>query len=243
MSTAINFLCGQETCHHLMQPQDLSTSVKFLCRWETFRQLPSTFIVSGRTFFNFRQLSVQPQELPSTSVNFLFHLKTFHQLQSTSLHLEELSIFINFPCGPQIICQFLSTFRAAGRHSVNFRLISVRPGDLISSFLLSMRTSVNFRQHFVKRETFCQLLSTSFASERPFVNFCQLYLWPEHLTSIFCAAGDIPSTSINFLYHQKTYCHLQSTFHAAQRSSVNFYQLSVPPGDTSATSINFPCRR
>ena len=150
MSTAINFLCGQETCHHLMQPQDLSTSVKFLCRWETFRQLPSTFIVSGRTFFNFRQLSVQPQELPSTSVNFLFHLKTFHQLQSTSLHLEELSISINFPCGPQIICHLPSTFRAAGRHSVNFRQIFVRPGDLIS-------TSVKFPFTY---ENFCQLPST-----------------------------------------------------------------------------------
>ena len=130
-----------------------------------------------------------------------------------------------------------------------------------------MRTSVNFHQHFVKWETFCQLLSTSFASERPFVNFCQLYLWPEHLTSIFCAAGDIPSAFINFLCHQETYRHLQSTFHATQTSSVNFCQLSVPPvdlpsifraaetpyvsfrqhsvrvGDHLSTSVKFPCCR
>ena len=53
--------------------------------------------------------------------------------------------------------------------------------------------------------------------------------------------GKLPSTSVNFLYGQDTFCKLSSTFHAAGRLSVHLHLLSVLPGDLPSTSINFPC--
>ena len=71
--------------------------------------------------------------------------KTFHQHSVRPGDL--LSIFGNFPCGRETFWQFLSTFSWVGRPSLtfrvdgspflNFRQLSVRPGD-IPSALISM---------------------------------------------------------------------------------------------------------
>ena len=84
MLTSVNFLCGRQTFINFHQlPFDwesfrqlpstfvwlgdlLSTSVNFPCIQETFRLLPSTFCAAVRTFLNFHQLSVQPGDFPST---------------------------------------------------------------------------------------------------------------------------------------------------------------------------------
>ena len=109
----------------------LSTSIKFPCTWETFHQLPSTFL--------------QPVDL-SNSVNFFCSRQTFCQFScrwETFHQLRQLSVWLG---------DLLSTFRATDRSSINLRQLSVPSEDLPSisvNFPSSGRTSVRFRNFFV----------------------------------------------------------------------------------------------
>ena len=109
----------------------LSTSVKFPCSQNTFRQFRSTlfhigfpstsstfcaakrtsvnFPRAGTPSINFRQLYVQPGDLPSP--------------------------FANFTCvrPARRPCQLLSIFRNARRLSVKIRLLSVLLGGILST--------------------------------------------------------------------------------------------------------------
>ena len=161
-------------CQHPMRLVDLpSTSVKFpcsqkisfyfLCGQEIFRQLSvlpgdiplnfSTFSSTRRPFINLRQHSTWLEDLPLTFVNFLCRQKTFHQL---SVRLGDFpSISSNFP---------------SGRPSVNFRHLSVQPGELLSippNFCATGRTSINF---LCCRESFRQPSSTFRMVEIPSIN-------------------------------------------------------------------------
>ena len=99
----------------------------------------------------------------------------------------------------------------AGRPFVNFRHLSVRPRELLS-------TSVNL---LYSQENFCEILSTFGAARRHSVNFQQLSEQP----------GDPPTTSVNFLCCRENFRQLPSTFHAARGISINFCQLYMQPGE------------
>ena len=130
---SVKFPCNRETLHQLpstfhaagkpsvnfrilsLRPGDLSSTFSAVgrpsvnlrqlsCSWETFRQLPYTFLVARRPSFNFQcsqetfcqlqstfrtartppanflQLSVRPGDFPLTSVNFVCSRETFCQL-------------------------------------------------------------------------------------------------------------------------------------------------------------------
>ena len=168
--------------------------------------LPSTFQLAGN--------------LPSTSVNFPFGRKIFRQLMSTFRAAGTNSeIFVNF-------C-------SAGRPPDNFHKLSVQPRDLpsnsvnvlcgrenirqlLSSFSLAERSSVNLCYLLCGRDDIRKLLTNFHESRRPSNNFHQLSVWPEHLPHTLCAA---------------------------RRTSINFHNLSLWMGDLHATSINFLCSR
>ena len=95
-------------------------------------------------------------------------------------------------------------------------------------------TSVSF---LCSQEIVCQLPSTFRGTGRPFVNFHLLFVWPEDL---------LPILYVTFRQHsggRETFLQHLSTSRAAERSSVNFPQLSVEPGDLASTSVNFPGSR
>ena len=176
----------------------------------------------------FRQLSMRSGELPSTSGNYSCSCETFHQLSSTLLKV--------------------------GRHSVNICQISVRPRDLPSrsiKFCVAGRSSGNFGQ---LSERPVDLPSIFHVAGRPSINFCQLSVQP----------GDLPQISTNFLFHprtstfhdvgklfifpcgRETFYQLQSTLHAAGRSSISFCLLPLQTEDLPSTfrmargtSVNF----
>ena len=126
-------------------------------------------------------------------------------------------------CDWETFNQLLSTFRVAGRYSVNFRKLSmwpeslltifVRLGDLLSTFRETGRPSVNFSFGW---ETFRQIASNFRVAGRPNVSFRQF---------LECQ-GDFPA--------------IPSSFHATGSLSVNFRHLVVRPGDVLASSGNFP---
>ena len=148
-------------------------------------------------------------------------------------------------------------FRAAGTPSVNFRQLSVPPGDLMLTFCHGGRTSVKFVQCYVqpggllsifvsiprKRDAFCQHLPTFCAAWRPSVNFCRhsvrpgdflsisIFRTPENFRHLSPWEGDLPSASVNFLCCQETFCQLPSNFCAGGRPSVNFRQHFMRPQD------------
>ena len=70
--------------------------VNFLCGQETFHQILSTFCVARRTFVNFCQLSVMPEDFWSTFRVSRRTFVNFPQLSSTS---------VNFPCFQKILGQ------------------------------------------------------------------------------------------------------------------------------------------
>ena len=298
LSTSINFPWGQETfrqfpstlhndrrasstflvaggpCitfHQLsVLPGNLSTtSVNFLCGRKTIRQLPWTFCAAGRHSVNFRQLFVRPADLLSTSVNFRQLFVRPADLLSTSVDFRQLSVRSG---------NLLSSFSAAGRSSVNFLCCQEIFRQLSLHFRTARSSSVNFCQHFVlpgelPSTSFNSyewpefLPSTSCACGRPSVNLCLLTVRPVDLLSTFCTSGkpsvnfrqlsvplsDLPSIFIIFLCGPKTFLqllcsrenlrHLPSTFRTAERLSVNFPLISMPPGDLPSTSVNFPCSR
>ena len=102
-STSISFPFGWEIFRHFPPTFHAAgnlalTSVNCPCCREIICKYPSIFWVPRRPFFNLRQVSLRPGDLPSYSVNFLCGQETFHQVPSTC--------------------------RAAGRHSVNFHQLS-----------------------------------------------------------------------------------------------------------------------
>ena len=128
-STPIKFSCSQETFCHL--PSTLHAvrrpprpAINFPCGQETFRELMSTFRAAGRASVTFRQLLVQPWDLPPTTIK-------FHAATRPSFNLHNLSV------RPGELQELPSTFHVVGRHSVDLRPLSMQPPDHPSS-------SVNF---------------------------------------------------------------------------------------------------
>ena len=145
---------------------DLLTFVYFSCDQTTFRQLLSTFRAARRPFVNLHQHSVRLDELLSRcTVNSPCGQYTFRQLPSTSVRLGDLpstSHFSHIFVQPGTLRQLPLTFGVAARPFVNFRQLSMWPGDLLS-------TSVNFH---CGQYTFRELLSTFCTTGKPSVNFC-----------------------------------------------------------------------
>ena len=79
----------------------LSTPIKIPWGQETHHYLPSTFLMAGRSFVNFRQFFMPPEDLPST----------FRTAERPSVNL----------CKRFVQPEDPSTFCVAGRHSINFR--------------------------------------------------------------------------------------------------------------------------
>ena len=196
-STSINSSCGWETYHQLpstfcaarrpsvyfhplsMRPGDLlSTSGKIPYVRLNFRQLPSYFERMGDTSTSmnvpcsgeaFRQISAPPREHPYTYT--AGRQKTFHQL---SMWLGEIpSDSVIFPCDRKSFQQLPAILSVPKRLSVNFNQLSVRPGELLSTFHATWRPSVNFP---CGRETFRQLLSTFRAARQLSVNLRRLFM-------------------------------------------------------------------
>ena len=125
------------------------------------------------------------------------------------------SYSINFPCGLETFCQFLSTFCAAISPSVKFPYVRKTFRQLPSTFCASFTPfspSVNFHQILCCWKTIHPLPSTSHANGRSSGNFRQFSLWP----------GDLPSNSVNILCGQWI-----------------FREISVQPGDLPSSSVNF----
>ena len=133
-STSISFPCGRETIHQLqstfraVENRSLS-SINFLCGRETFRHLLSNFSAARNLPSTLVNL-LAARRHSSTSVNFLCSQKTFRQIFKQPRDL--LSASINFSLAREIF--------------VNFHQLSVRPGDLPSTFRAVGKFSVNFRQ-------------------------------------------------------------------------------------------------
>ena len=92
-------------------------------------------------------------------------------------------------------------------------------------------------------ETFCQHPSTFRAAVGPSVNICLLPIQP----------GDLLSTYVNFPCSRAAFYQYPSTilvarrysvtFHAPVRTSINFREYSMRPGDFLSTSVNFTSSR
>ena len=180
---------------------------------------------------NFRQLYMQPEDLPTT----------FHAAGRPSVNLHLLFVWpgdllytsVNFPCGQKSFCQ-----------------LSLWPGDLpyqlLSTFHMAYRPSVNFPCCW---KTFHQLSLTFHAAGRPSINFRQVWVpTKDPSTFVYFPCGrrpfrkisvrprDILSTSVYIPCGQEIFCQLSvrpvdlpSTFRAVCRHSVNFHPLSLRP--------------
>ena len=126
-----------------------------------------------------------------------------------------MSVSLNILRGRETFLLLLSTFRAAGRLSVNFCQISMPPGYLPSP-------TVNFRQFSVRQG---DLLSTFHAAGNLSVNFRHITVW----------TGDLLSTSDTFPCGQRP----SINFLCAGKPSVNFRQVSVWPGELLSISAKF----
>ena len=128
----------------------------------------------------------------------------------------------------KLFVNLLSTFRAAGRTAIHFRLLSVRPTILPSTFCADWRPFVNFHQLSVTGRPSVNLPLTFRTTRRPSVNFhyvqksfCQLSVWPGYLLS----------TSVNFTCGRKTFRHHPLNCCVAGKFSVIFRQHSLCPKD------------
>ena len=161
---------------------------------------------------NFHQLSVRLEELPLTLDDFPYGRETSSQLSSTFHTAKRPSV--NIPCGRETIHQLLLTFCMAGRLSV---------------------TSVNF---LCAQETFRKLPSTFCAAWRLLstsVNYpCQWETFRQ-LSPSPVQPGGFPLTSVDFACCRETLRQLQSTFTATERTSFNFRELYMWPGDILST--------
>ena len=134
---------------------------------------------------------------------------------------------------PQDLCQFLWTYCASTKPSLNFLRCCWTFCQLPSSCCASAGHSVNF---LCICGTHCQLsmcprvlLSTFLASAGPFVNFCQLSLHLRDLPPTFCMAEE---SSVNFLSVSKTCLKFSMHLPDLPSTSVNFWVSSAP-------SVNF----
>ena len=216
------------------------TSVNFLCCPKTFCQLPvrpGDLLSTSKTFCTARRPSVQ----------FPCGREEFRQLLLIFRSSRKPVIFCQLSVGQDTFCQLISTSVVVGKLSVNFCRPFVRQGDLPS-------TSVNFpcgRQTFhhllstsdnfpCSQETFRHLLvlqvdlaSTFRADWRLSINFCQISVQPEDLTSTFCQLSilteDLPvaqttgRSSVKFCELSVQLEDLPSNFCAAGRPSVNIH--------------------
>ena len=169
---------------------------------------------------------MQTGDLPSTSVNFGCGRETFCKFLSTFRTDRRASI--NFLCGRETFRQLPSTFCVTGIPFVNFRQHSVRPGDFPSA-----------TPNFQCCQKFRQLPSTFRVVIRPSVNILCAQETYRILPSTFYSDGRPFSIFVNFLCGRETICLLPSSFCATERLSVNFRQLSFWPRDLTWTSVNF----
>ena len=205
-----------------------------------------------------------PGDLPSTSVNSSCNQKTFLKFRQLSVRPEDLVLTLRMAM--ETFRQYFvwpgdapSTFRVAGRPSVNFCQLPMWPGVLTSTSINFLFGRENFRKlpsifHAavclcVQPEIFCQLSSTFCAAMRPSVNFCHLSMRLEDCPSTFIVART-PSVHLShFLCCQETFRQLPSTLRATRRHSLNsvnflcrqkiFHHLSMRPYDLPSTSVNF----
>ena len=141
------------------------------------RPLPSTLRATRRCSVNLRQCFVQPEDLSSTSVNFPCCQKIFYYLFVRPGDLPSTSVI--FLCHQETFHQLLSSFSVARRPSVNFHHLCVQP-------LYFPSNSVNPPCH---QDTFSQPQLTFRAARRPSVNFpCN----QENFRQIFVPPGDPP---------------------------------------------------
>ena len=179
-----------------------STSMNFPYGWVTFRQLPSTFQLAGRSSVHSRQISMWPGGLLSTSVNFPSGQKTFGQL----------------PCDRETFRQLSARFCATGRSSVNFCQLSKGRSTFCQHPSIFLRL-VNLPKTFCNFPCgweICEIWSTFNTAGRTSVHIRPLSMQPEDLPSICvnipCGLEtfrkllsisvwpeDPPSTSVNFL--------------------------------------------
>ena len=179
------------------------------------QNIPEIFHAAPRPSVNFCQLSVHLRNLPSTfcasveilcpnSVSFscvrgLFEKVQygcwiFCQHQLTFRAVAGLSV--SFLCIRGTFCQlsirsrdYLFTFRVSARHSVNFRQLSVRPRDPLS-------TSMHL----------WDLLATSVNSSCILGTFCQYLCIHGTFRKCFVQPLDLPSTLVNFPCDRETFC-------------------------------------
>ena len=146
-------------------------------------------------------------DLPSTSVNILCGRETFRQRSST-FH-EAGRPFISIPRRRENFHQLPSTFRPSRRPSVNFCEITVRQGNLLSTFVNFPCGREAFRQFSVNflsgRENFRHLPPRFRLSGRTSIIFCQLSMWPGDLPSTYINFRAVKIPSVNFLCGQETF--------------------------------------
>ena len=78
------------------------------------------------------------------------------------------------------------------------------------------------------------------AAQKPYI----VYIAMSHKRSVNFPSGWDTFCHILSTFRQSgDFCHIQLSFPAVGRPSMNFHQLSDLPEDLSSTSINFPCHR
>ena len=127
------------------------------------------------------------------------------------------STFVNFSCGRYTFRELVSTFHKAGKASINFYQPSVWKVHFLSA-------SVKFPCGW---ETFLQHLSTFHVAGRPPIKFCQFLCGLETFCQLSVWPVDLLSTCVNFSCGRYTFRQLPSIFHAVERFSVNFCELSL----------------
>ena len=143
------------------------------------------------------------------------------------------SISVNFPCGRDTFHQFLSTFNAAERSSVNFREFSMHPGDETGTYVNFPGRLCQFLSTFHTAERLRQLPSTIHAARKPSVNFHQL----------FVLMVDLPSISVNFPAGWETFRQILLTFRVNRRPPINFCQLFMHLRNVLKIFVNIQCIR
>ena len=149
---------------------------------------------------------------------------------------------MNIPSNCWNISHLLSTFRAAEKPSVNIPQLSLRPGELPSTFVnlrSAGRLSFNYRLLFVRQgylpSTSINFLWCPKALNEHFVqpvDFCQLF-------SIFCAVRDLPCTSVNTVRPGDRPSNFVN-YPYGGRPSFTFRQHFAWPGNHPLTSNHFP---
>ena len=194
------------------------------------------FRVPAGLSVNFRQLSVQLQDLQAILSATVGHSHKLLQLSIRLWYLLQLSVrlrdlpstFITFSCGQRTIHKRPLTFCVtAGPSSTSIKFpcackifvyfcqMGVRQASLNFPYYRASMHSVSLRQLYAFPQDH---LSTSRASEAHSVNFRQLFVRPRDYPSNFVSAEH----SVIFSYHSVHSRDLASTFRASAGHSVNF---------------------